>query len=406
VDYGSSGSKHAAVGRPYPVADLKRVARKVEKIRGLRFKKLPEVRIIKEPEMDRAASEGEDDGSMESDDELGGVGAEIDLLKLSGNVPNDFALASIQSVLEGDVAGFELPHGDRIYLLEDDLDVFGFGQDATLAHELIHALEDQNFDLRYEEKLSTTSQKGIAVEAFREGVATLGMLRYIERDVGVPIPLPEFLTGIKLEAEDLDLPPIFRASETFPYFSGTLFADQLYRRAGGWKLINRALRHPPVSDEQILHPERWLQEDSPVTVTLNTKGLGDQGWVKEGGSELGEFDSALLFGDSGASAGKATEDWEGGRFELWRRRGYGGCHPPCRKTKLAVIGWAWETPQDASEFASLVMRYLESRPLRAPTVGSGAWQIADGVAALAIKGRNVALAFAPTIDLAETLVGS
>jgi hypothetical protein len=79
----------------------------------------------------------------------------------------------------------------------------------------------------------------------------------------------------------------------FPYMSGMEFAQSLFDR-GGWDAIDAAYANPPVSTEQILHPDRY-PADQPVTVELPDlqSVLGD-GWTELYTNVLGEWYTYLI----------------------------------------------------------------------------------------------------------------
>ena len=66
----------------------------------------------------------------------------------------------------------------------------------------------------------------------------------------------------------------------FPYLRGMVFCAKL-TNDGGWKAIDEAYRNPPLSTEQILHPEKYrAKPDSPMSIDL---GALDAGRGLEGG---------------------------------------------------------------------------------------------------------------------------
>ena len=68
-----------------------------------------------------------------------------ELLVGFGMVPPDFDYEEgAFKLLESQLAGFYEPHDKRMYLASDLQDRVA---DATLAHELVHALQDQYYDL-------------------------------------------------------------------------------------------------------------------------------------------------------------------------------------------------------------------------------------------------------------------
>src|SRR5262249_4104934 len=68
------------------------------------------------------------------------------LLQLLGLLPEKFDYAAETfALLEAQLAGFYEPADETMYMAAD-LD--GDNAEATLAHELVHALQDQHFDLK------------------------------------------------------------------------------------------------------------------------------------------------------------------------------------------------------------------------------------------------------------------
>ena len=136
----------------------------------------------------------------------------------------------------------------------------------------------------------------------------------------------------------------------------------------------------PDSTEQILHPEKWVEVETPDRVTLGVD-LGP-GWRRTARGTWGEWQTAALIG--GDAAG-----WGGDRYELWQR---GTCAAaPCRSEDVLVMRWSWDTRADAREFEAA---------LRAAPIAS-----ADG-AAVSARGDTVTLVLAPSAALARRLSAS
>ena len=67
------------------------------------------------------------------------------------------------------------------------------------------------------------------------------------------------------------LPPFVTAQLVFPYQRGLEFVQRLVQAGGGrWTSVDAAHRsHPPVSTEQILHPDSYLRFEEPERVRLD-----------------------------------------------------------------------------------------------------------------------------------------
>src|SRR3954469_16974496 len=84
------------------------------------------------------------------------------------------------------------------------------------------------------------------------------------------------------------IPPYLLSSLLFSYVYGEKFVTRLRSVAGGWKLVNYALRvRPPSSTEQIIHPEKYLVNEKPVPVRLHVP----RGWRPLAHGTIGEFDT-------------------------------------------------------------------------------------------------------------------
>jgi len=382
-----------------PLPPIGRVARRVERIRELRFKKTPVPRRVTSEQTRREAI-----GQLDRDYPAPRRAADEEVLKLVGFLaPRDDLRRIADGVFGGEVAGFYDVRTKRLAVVEGASGGPTF-QEITVAHELVHALEDQRFALQDSEQLGVEDAV-TAYTALIEGTATAVMTEYARRYLTGKASLGELASSLTGAAGGAKLPPYIEASLTFPYFKGSQFVSRLYE-IGGWTLVNAAFKRPPVSSEQILHPERYLRVEQPDRLTLRAGPLLGPGWRRLAGGSLGEFDTGqLLERGEVDDADKAAEGWGGGRYELWRtgplpdRR----CPAPCRRRDALVLGWSWDTERDAREFTPALSRYL-TRGLRARSQGPGRLTLpGGGAAAVTQRARQTTLAFAPTSRLAALL---
>ncbi|NJE85231.1 hypothetical protein E3E23_05250 [Thermococcus sp. CX2] len=189
--------------------------------------------------------------------------------------------------------------GDKIYVIQENflsnLDV----AERTIAHESIHVLQKQWFDAKYG---AYTLDGTLAIRALVEGDADLVADIYCERR-GIPIYKIRSLSGDPLT--DLNI---------FSYVFGDRFVRYLYEK-GGWKLVNEAYRNPPVSTQQVMHPELYLENVTPVNVSLsapeNSRVLRDD--------RMGEFYVYILLRSHGydnETAWNISSAWRGDRLLL------------------------------------------------------------------------------------------
>jgi hypothetical protein len=380
--------------------ELARVAGRVERLRGERFKERPRPRIVSSAEARREAI-AELDRSYPPERRA----ADEELLKLLGLLEPDDSLREIEdAVFGGQVAGYYDTRRDRLSLVEDVSGTDAVTLEITLAHELVHALEDQRFDLREPE--GGADDEATAYTALVEGTATSVGTIYAQQHIDAGQALVAGLSALGSSglADFEELPAYVQAALLFPYLEGERFVTQLHEFGDGWRLVDYALRRrPPDSTEQILHPEKYIRFEEPRTLRLRPRRTLGPGWRRASRGSLGEFDTGQLLrlGDEGSARG-AAEGWGGGTYESWRLGGAEDCEAPCRERRAVVVAWTWDSRADAREFAAALPAYLEDG-LGAHADGDGRWSLDTGAAAVAERGAMTTLALAPSAELAERL---
>ena len=85
-------------------------------------------------------------------------------------------------------------------------------------------------------------------------------------------------------------PEIVRKAVLFPEVAGGRFVQYVFAQANSWDYINRAYQAPPLSTEQVIHPEKYLTKEPPVEVTVpNLAPLMGGGWSLTTADTMGEF---------------------------------------------------------------------------------------------------------------------
>ncbi len=186
-------------------------------------------------------------------------------------VPADFDFAAtLAELYSAELAGFYDPKAKHMVLATD------LGEDAermTLYHELVHALQDQHFDLEhaFDWKPESSDQDG-ALHAVAEGDATSAMTDIYAAASGTPavqMPVAAFkIDQLLLQASPrlAHVPGIIARSMIVPYVDGLAFVRYLREHAGGWAGVDRALAARPASTEQVLHPEKYLAGEPVIAL--------------------------------------------------------------------------------------------------------------------------------------------
>jgi hypothetical protein len=238
----------------------------------------------------------------------------------------------------------------------------GFDKDqnkTVIAHELTHALADQNFDIdALQAAAKGDDDRDLALSALVEGEATLTMFGAQMSDWdGTKIslvPSERFDRMLNLISAFMPMssgrslreaPAILAESLIFPYFRGLVFCARL-TNDGGWKAIDDAYHSPPLSTEQILHPEKYRAEpDPPMAVDLG-KLEPPAAWTEAGRNVVGEMQLAVMLRNQGGKS--AAAGWDGDTFAAFEG--------PADALGLVWLS-TWDSEKDAHEFAHAYIRF-------------------------------------------------
>jgi hypothetical protein len=219
----------------------------------------------------------------------------------------DLKAASLK-LLKSQVAGFYDPHNKEMVLVEGGADVgiwnsaeeFMIQRDVVgemlLAHELTHALQDQNFDLESRmDMLKDDDDRGLALKTVAEGDATIAGFAYAlgRMDDSAVDALADNLNQLPsaLAAEAPNTPEGLSVPMLFQYSEGVRFVGEAYRR-GGWQAVDALYRNPPQSSHQILHPALYFDSTTPaLQPRIELAGYDKimRGWKKADDDTYGEL---------------------------------------------------------------------------------------------------------------------
>ena len=292
------------------------------------------------------------------------IGAEELLLKRVGLLPQEMdLLATVEGLLGTDVGGYYRPTEGDIAVVAALLDQ---EDDAALrwilAHEYVHALQDQHFGIDAVKDAAAPGDEQSAVVALAEGDAVL-----LTVEMALSGALPASPTAAEqaalAEGTGLDaLPPLMQREMLFPYLDGTDFVERAWNN-GGWSAIDEIWLDPPTSTEQIMHPALYPDEQ-PIPVHLpDVAGMLGDGWTAGFDSVMGELRVGVFVADDESFEmrlptrvavtlpnAEAATGWGGDR--ILTIDGPEGAW---------VVVWqtAWDTPQDAGEFAEAALLAMD-----------------------------------------------
>jgi hypothetical protein len=331
------------------------VARKAEaeEARALQFTNPLSAKVLKRDEMApfiekrvrEAYAPGELEGLLLAYEKLG-------LIKSAQGLPELLVHAYASEL----VALYD--HKTHTITLIEDLPVPEVMQQIAQVHELVHALQDQHFDLSALPLEEThNSDRSSAAMALVEGDATLATFNYATEHARMS--LADSLRVALFAAEPAPATPyLFQREMSFVYFDGLQFARALHDK-GGWDALNAAFADPPTSTEQVLHcRDKYIKaRDEPTPVEIpDCRGVLGAGWTLAADDVLGELYTQVLFRQhlSFARAAKPSRGWDGDRLQLYRAA------DGAADGAATVLVWrsVWDTDKDAAEFAAAYRKVL------------------------------------------------
>jgi len=285
--------------------------------------------------------------------------------------------------------------------------------DFSLVHQYAHALINQHFNLIALTSDAPNMDAAQARDALFEGDATsvLAIHRFGDVAQADLDALATHLYEVELtDYEGLPLSRDMRDLYAFPYREGARFVRALLD-AGWWPAVNAAYLDPPVSTEQILHPEKYIEtpRDMPRTVFLTDLGedLGE-GWRLVGQYVLGELVLRVhldKYLPDTLEAHAAAAGWDGDLAVIWQ---------DLDGREVLVMRSTWDNMIEADEFVrgytTLIDRRLRgaSRVLRPIVPAGGRWWRGDagnaGNAYIQRQGNIVLIIWAPDTAIMERVL--
>jgi len=217
-----------------------------------------------------------------------------------------------------------------------------FNAMKILIHELTHIMQS-NFSVPY----TPTFDGEKARAALIEGDARLMEEAYINEIWKKAVKLP-FATVKACEAypeisfygsEPSALPKSISRLNYFPYEYGLKFVKALYSR-GGWETVNQAYLNPPTTTEQIIHPEKYLANETYKETKSPT--INEEGWQVLKNERFGEYFIFVMLAEwiPDEEASKAAEGWGGDKFTYYEKG----------NNYLFTWNITWDSAANASEF--------------------------------------------------------
>jgi len=405
-------------------AAASRAMARIEYVRDREFEDMVEFEVITRPEYRNRTTPDYDDTFRTFDN------VKFEALFFVGE--DEDSLAVQQANRGSSVLGFYDSRNDSMVLISDT-DQPQLDGEGTLAHELVHALQDQRYNLTSGPLQVGTRDGYNARNGIVEGEANFVQQKYTSRcgEEWECIDSPEGndpdLSGLHWGIYYMDI---------FPYTDGQVYVEQVYNR-DGWDAVDAKLESPPASSSQVID----FREPASRSVEVNLQDTTSGGWervqpepqrpgqVRPDYAVLGQSAIASMFAytirdqynqdyvvdpqtfvnlyqngsvnqtDPLNYGFDAAEGWTGDRMHIYQ-------NPSTGPNETAYV-WriSWESEQDAQEFAesyrSLLTHWGGERVRDSPET----WRIDEENGSpfedafyLEIEGDTVTIVNAPTTD--------
>jgi len=275
-----------------------------------------------------------------------------------------------------------------------------------MAHELVHALQDQSYDLDkwlnvHKDSKDDTAQmlldeQRTARQSIVEGQAMIVLFDYQLAPATQSVEsAPALVESMKSSMLDEPATPMYskapiylREAMLFPYTYGMEFVRDILVKRGKQAAFAGVLDNPPLDTHQIMQPAAYLaaQPETQIKVVPLEKVLGSD-WQREDFSGLGEIDLRVILRQWGGEeiAGKLAPAWAGGYYmTLTNKKSLTDAPLP-----LALV-LNFTTSTAADQFAAVYQSGLAQRyKLVQPAPAPHQWTTEEGEVRLYVDGSTI-----------------
>ncbi|HXZ82036.1 MAG TPA: hypothetical protein VEG30_19055 [Terriglobales bacterium] len=263
-------------------------------------------------------------------------------------------------------------------------------QMPIMAHELTHALQDQNYDLQnwhHHDKQSQSRQAEMKLHvdaqddqedgartAVVEGQAMVVFVDYtlkpINRRLAGSPDLMQVLKGRLDGSYDTavvvhNAPFMLKESSIFPYREGLNFELELLKKGGTRMAFAGAFARPPRDTHEILQPEAYLEHEKQTPVIIpDLRAVLPPEFQPYDSGTMGELDVRIFAKQFGRDNDVYVlgQNWRGGSYIAVKRS---PADPPNTKASTADLGLLyvsrWKTTESAERFIQLYKTSLSKR---------------------------------------------
>ncbi|WP_254762978.1 Hvo_1808 family surface protein [Natrinema marinum] len=329
------------------------------------------------------------------------------------------AADATESLYGGAVDGYYDPETDEIVIVSENPETPELDE-RTLGHELVHALQDQHYNLSALE--GTTQDRELAKNGLVEGDAKRVELEYESR-CGYQWDCLEPSSERRGLSSDINWGIYFTIYQ--PYSDGPDYVNHLRYQGPGWSAVNAAYDDPPTTTSAVIHPgserepanvsvpdrssDGWRQftvDGEPASDTVGEAGMVAMFTADAFGSSREPVidQRAFLADDQGYQYNHSvTNGWAGDELVVYAQDGAVEASTPAAAGEAGYV-WRtrWQSAADAEQFVDGYLQLLESHRAEPVDGRQNAFRIDDGgyAGAYAIErnGTTATIVRAPSVD--------
>ncbi len=330
------------------------------------------------------------------------------------------AADATETVYGGAVGGYYDPETDEIVIVSENPDNPELDE-VTLGHELVHALQDQHFNLsRFE---GTTQDEETAMNGLIEGDASRVEREY-EGTCGREWDCLAPADGDRDQPLDINWGIYFSVYQ--PYSDGPAYVNYLRQQGEGWAAVNAAYDDPPRTTSAVIHPgserepanvsvpdrssEDWRQLRADGEVANDT--VGEAGMVAMFAADALDQDVPSVIETADLFEGTEsynynhsyTNGWAGDELVVYTNDEADAANDPTEAAGRAGYVWRtqWQSGTDTQQFVNGYLRLLENHGADAVDGRQDTYVIEDGGYSGAYylnrSGATLTIVRAPSVD--------
>lgn len=227
----------------------------------------------------------------------------------------------------------------------------------VIIHEIVHALQDQFFDLQVFKPETDNWDLSFARQAFIEGEAAAVMLDYLLKKEGREFKDLDDIFSL-IEEEVLSQYPYAKENIFYNLYGFGAYFIQSYLRLYSWRELDLVYNAPPSSMKEIIHPEVYIKEEKfrmkDKKKQTPAPSVFLEGWEKRFEVKLGEFFLSIFLRQrlERSLVEKVLIPWQEDRLAVFENE---------NNQKLVFFFTLWYSDSTAADFLKVYIDWLKER---------------------------------------------